>query len=143
MSAEQPGHLHVVAWIFIAIADPFGKTAYASPLSMLLAVADAYNHAIPTAKEVEHGIRDLSSAGLISVDGLSFRLTTRGQVLWTEISGKPSMRQRFERARRALRDTGCVAHASGWSLDQHVWEDALGAYSSQYALELKRRRNQS
>ena len=124
------------------MADSFGRTAYASPLSMLLAVADAYNHAIPTAKEVEHGIRDLSSAGLISVDGLSFRLTTRGQALWTEIGRTPSMRERFERARRALRDTSCVA-ASGWSLDQQVWEDAFCAYSSQYALELKRRGNQS
>ena len=141
MTDDEIEHTHVDAWIFIAIAG--ASTEFASPLSNLIATADFYNHAIPSAKDVEHGVRDLSSAGLIRVDGPSFSLTTRGHAVWTEIARKPMVHERFERARRALRDISCVAEAPGWSLDQRVWEDAFAGYSSQFALELKRRRKKT
>jgi hypothetical protein len=81
VSAVQPEHPHVNALILIAIANHFTEVEYASPLSMLLAVADTYDHSIPSAKEVEHAVRDLSGAGLICVNGLSLRLTPEGQGL--------------------------------------------------------------
>jgi hypothetical protein len=143
VSAIEPEHPHVNALILIAIANPFTETQYASPLSMLLAVADCYDHSIPSAKEVEHAVRDLSGAGLICVNGLSLRLTPEGQSVWRQIGSKPMMHEQYQLALRLLRDIPCVSDVPGWSLDQHVWEDAFAGYSSQFALELKRRRNQT
>lgn len=143
MSAVQPDHRYVNALILIAIANPFTETEYASPLSMLLAVADVYDHSIPSAKEVEHAVRDLSGAGLICVNGLLLHLTPKGQGVWREIESGLTMHEQYQLALRLLRDIPCVAGAPGWSLDERVWEDAFAGYSSQFALELKRRRNQT
>ena len=143
MSGTQPDHLPVDALVFIAIASPFREPAYASPLSNVLAVADAYDHSIPSAKEVEHAVRDLSAAGLITVNGLSFRLSAQGEAAWREIEREPMIHQQYQRALRVLSDIPCVADRPGWSLDQRVWEDAFAGYSSQFALELKRRRTQT
>ena len=143
MSGDQPEHLPVDALVFIAIANSFTETVYANPLSMVLAVADVYDHSVPSAKEVEHAVRDLSGAGLVSVNGLSFRLTAQGEAAWREIQTKPMMHEQYQRALRVLSDIPCVADTPGWSLDERVWEDAFAGYSAQFALELKRRRNQS
>jgi hypothetical protein len=141
VSADKPAHPDVDAWIFIAIANPFSEPEYASPLSNVIAVADVYNHSIPSAKEVEHAVRDLSGAGLITVNGLSFRLTAKGEAVWSEIKTKPLMHEQYQLALRVLGDIACVADVPTWSLDQRVWEDAFAGYSSQFALELKKRRN--
>ena len=141
MSATEPDHLRTDALVFIGIANPFTETVYANPLSMLLAVIDCYDHSVPSAKEVEHAVRDLSGAGLICVNGLSFRLTGQGEAAWRKIQSKPMMHEQYQLALRVLSDVRCVADTPGWSLDERVWEDACAGYSSQFALELKRRRN--
>ena len=143
MSAAEPDHVRTDALVFIGIANPFTETVYANPLSMVLAVVDTYDHSVPSVKEVEHAVRDLSGAGLIFVNDLSLRLTPQGEALWRKIQSKRMMHEQYQLALGVLRDIPCVADTPGWTLDQHVWEDAFAGYSSQFALELKRRRNKT
>ena len=141
VSAAEPDHVRIDALVLIGIANPFTETVYANPLSMVLAVVDTYEHSVLSAKEVEHAVRDLSGAGLICVNGLSFRLTAQGESAWRKIQSVPMMHEQYQLAIRVLRGIPCVADKPGWSLDERVWEDAFAGYSSQFALELKRRRN--
>ena len=140
MGADPADHNFIVAWIFIAIANPFPSSELSDPLSNLIAVADVYEHDIPSAKQVEHGTRDLVGAGLVKVEGKSFELTNEGRKTWARIEPANLMHLQFAQALQDLRTTPCVAEAPGWSLDQRTWEDAFAGYSAQFALELKRRR---
>ena len=140
MTTDKSEHNFVDAWIFIAIASPYPSSEFPNPLSNLIAVADVYEHAIPSATQVEHGVRDLTGAGLIKVEGMSFELTGHGQETWARVKPAYLMHLQFARALHELGKTPCVADAPGWSLDERTWEDAFAAYSAQFALELKRRR---
>jgi len=137
MSDDDSEHLGADAWVFIAVADP--STEWPNPLSNVMATTDFYQHGVPTAKDFEHAIRDLSAAGLVTAAGISFALTANGQRLWDQVRAEPTHRH-FVVARDALRRIDCVAHVPGWSLDEHTWEGALAVYSPQFALDLKRRR---
>ena len=143
MSADQSDHNFVDAWIFIAMANPFPSIELPNPISNLIAVADTYNHDIPSAPQIQHGVRDLIGAGLIEPVGTSFRLTDEGRKRWKRIEPAYLMHLQFAQALRELRKMPCVADAPGWSLDQRTWEDAFAGYSAQFALELKRRREKA
>jgi len=143
MSADRSDHNFVDAWIFIAIANPFPSTELPNPISNLIGVADTYNHDIPSAPQIQHGIRDLLGAGLIEPVGTSFKLTDEGRKKWKRIEPAYLMHLQFAQAVRELRKMPCVADAPGWSLDQRTWEDAFAGYSAQFALELKRRREKA
>ena len=143
MSADQSDHNFVDAWIFIAMANPFPSIELPNPISNLIAVADTYNHDIPSAPQIQHGVRDLIGAGLIEPVGTSFKLTDEGRKRWKRIEPAYLMHLQFAQALRELRKMPCIADAPGWSLDQRTWEDAFAGYSAQFALELKRRREKA
>jgi len=138
LSGTEREHLMLDAWLFLAIADPLEDPV--SPLANVIASADTYYHSVPNARAMEHAVRDLSRAGLISVEGLSLKLTADGRDIWGTISQRdPLLHRRTDFAQQALSEIPCVAAASGWSLDDGVWEDALAEYSPQFALELRKR----
>ena len=143
MSADQSDPNFVDAWIFIAMANPFPSIELPNPISNLIAVADTYNHDIPSAPQIQQGVRDLIGAGLIEPVGTSFKLTDEGRKRWKRIEPAYLMHLQFAQALRELRKMPCVADAPGWSLDQRTWEDAFAGYSAQFALELKRRREKA
>src|SRR5690348_11224371 len=130
MRADRPEHNFVNAWIFIAIANPFPIEELSNPLSNLIAVADVYQHDIPSAKQIEHGVRDLIGAALVKVAGISFELTTEGRETWKRVEPAYLMHLQFAQALRELEKIRCVAHLPGWSLDQRTWEDAFAGYSA-------------
>ncbi len=138
MSGAEREHVMLNAWVFLAIADPLEDPV--SLLANVIASADTYNHSVPNAREMQHAVRDLSRAGLISVDGLSLKLTADGRDIWKAISQRdPLLHRRMDFAEQALREIPCVAAESGWSLDEGAWEDAFAEYSPQFALELRKR----
>ena len=143
MSGDQSDHNFVDAWIFISIANPFPSTELPNPISNLIAVADTYEHDIPSATQIQHGVRDLLGARWIEPVGTFFKLTDEGRKTWKRIEPESLMHLQFAQARRELRKMPCVADAPGWSLDQRTWEDAFAGYSAQFALELKRRREKA
>ena len=140
MRADQAEHNFVSSWIFIAIANPFPSSELPNPLSNLIAVSDLYQHEVPSAKQIEHGVRDLVGATLIKEAGISFELTTEGRETWKRVEPAYLMHLQFAQALRELERIRCVADEPGWSLDQRTWEDAFAGYSAQFALDLKRRR---
>ena len=137
---EASVHVGLDSWLFVAIATP--SSEFASPLANLIADADYLQHSIPTAAQLEHAIRDLSGAELITADS-PFALTTKGQRVWKEIGGTTNAYEIIARAGAALGGIPCVSGALGWSIDQRSWEDAVATYSPQFALDLKRKRAQA
>jgi hypothetical protein len=55
-------------WLFLALAESSQRNGWAT-LDYVLGAADRINHAIPTHREVEGGIKRLMSAGLMRVEG--------------------------------------------------------------------------
>jgi hypothetical protein len=116
MSDAQRAHLMLDAWVFVAIADPLEEPI--SPLANMIASADTYNRDVPSAREFEHAVRDLSRAGLVLVEGLSLNLTAVGREIWKTMRGCEHLMDRLlKSAEEMLRDIQCVAAEPGWSLD--------------------------
>src|SRR5439155_4967044 len=108
VTGTQRAHLMLDAWVFVAIADAMDEPI--SRLANVLGSADAYNHDIPRAREIEHAVRDLSRAGLVQADGLSPMLTSKGRGMWNAITEREHlMDRRLEYAEQLLRDVRCVA----------------------------------
>ncbi|MFI7574231.1 hypothetical protein [Micromonospora sp. NPDC049497] len=80
------------AWIFVSlvIASGAGRHRRAASsrrpegvrLADVLSTADHLNQAIPERHEVEHAVRRLVGAGLVSVSDGWFRITPDGERLW-------------------------------------------------------------
>jgi hypothetical protein len=80
------------AWIFVSlvIASGAGRHRRAASsrrpegvrLADVLSTADHLNRAIPERHEVEHAVRRLVGAGLVSVTDGWFRITPDGERLW-------------------------------------------------------------
>ena len=139
MSGNELAHNTLIPLVFIAVADPLEDAV--SSLANVIGSADTYNHSILSAREIEHGVRDLSRAGLISANGLALSLTAKGRDLWKTISERDHLVQRrIEQGASALGSIRCVGAEPGWSLSERAWEDAYAEYSPQFALELRRLR---
>jgi hypothetical protein len=142
MESEQAAvHLRVTSWLFVAIATKDAE--FALPLANVIASADFFDHSIPTVEQLQHGIRDLSAADLVTVGSDGFALTAKGRAAWQNIGDQKPASDFVGRARSALGGVACVSSAPGWSIDQRSWEDAVAAYSPNFALQLKRRRSGS
>jgi hypothetical protein len=142
MDSEQAAlHLGMTSWLFVAIATQ--NAEFALPLANVIASADFFDHSIPTVEQLQHAIRDLSAADLVTVGSGGFALTAKGRAAWQNIGDQKPASDFVGRARSALGAIARVSSAPGWSIDERSWEDAVAAYSPDFALTLKRRRSRS
>ena len=81
------------AWVFTAIGGTKPEHGERLSLPEFLDGADYFNHAVISKDELEHGVRDLVSAGLISVAGQSFALTDAGRETWKSVWRKYEARR--------------------------------------------------
>lgn len=97
--------------------------------------ADYFNRAAISKAELEHGVRDLMSAGLIRIDGTMSMVTEAGRALWQECWR--SYEQEYARTQREdpiavvekrLRDLACAASSLSWSVTEREWETAVAKY---------------
>jgi predicted transcriptional regulator len=63
------------AWIFLSVPEQL------APLTDIVAMADAINHAVPTQSELQQSFRWLQARGLVCKEGKRYSLTTAGKTL--------------------------------------------------------------
>jgi len=129
------------AWVFTAIGGTKPEHGERLLLPELLDGADYFNRAVISKGELEHGIRDLVSAGLISVAGQSFALTDAGRDTWKSVWGDYEAR-RFGNhliavAEKRLKTLRCAAD-TGWSLTQLDFDSAVATYHTNFRETLRR-----
>jgi hypothetical protein len=86
------------AWIFLSVSEQ------AAPLTDIIAMADAINHAIPTQSELQQSFRWLHERGLVRKDGKRYALTTAGIALRRCASSSMIMKTWDNVAKRFRRD---------------------------------------
>jgi hypothetical protein len=108
-----------------------GAIAWASArgeveLSQVIGAVDGLNRIIITRAELEQAIRRLCGAGLLAVEGETFRLTTAGEALTAPVEGERWLPGIFTRLLRVP-----FAEAE-WNLDDEVYKAALAAYRERW-----------
>ena len=130
------------AWVFTAIGGTKPEHGERLSLPEFLDGADYFNHAVISKDELEHGVRDLVSAGLISVAGQSFALTDAGRETWKSVWRKYEAR-RFGNhliavAEKRLQNLACAADGGDWSLTQQDFDSAVATYRTNFRETLRR-----
>jgi hypothetical protein len=139
------------AWVFVAIASTLPEGG--NRLAEVMDSADYADMATISHSELEHGVRDLMSAGLIGAGADPFALTETGRNLWDQVlrdykeayarTGNASWIQ-FAQGPRAT--IPCVANSPGWSVSQREWDEAAAAVSATFSKnveDLRRRQGDS
>jgi hypothetical protein len=108
-----------------------GAIAWASArdevdLSRVIGAVDGLNKVRITRAELEQAIRRLCGAGLLVVEGETFRLTVAGEALTAHVPGA-----RWPFGIRARLDQVPLAEAE-WNLDDQVYEAAVTAYRERF-----------
>ena len=73
------------AWIFLSVREQ------PAPLTDIIALADAINHAVPTQSELQQSFRWLQECGLITRAGKRYALTPAGIALRERMSSSKIM----------------------------------------------------
>jgi hypothetical protein len=73
-------NIRIAAWILISIPEGGGT------LREISSVADGINHAVPTPRELQEGLRWLTRSGLVVKQGRQVRLTASGAELLARVS---------------------------------------------------------
>ena len=139
MSDHDP---YLNAWVFVAIADSLPEGG--NRLAEILDSADYSGRAAISKSELQHGVRDLMSAGLIGVGPDVFALTQEGRQLWQQVwrdyeqgYARTGNVHPIQFAQEALRSIVCAANSPGWSVSQREWDDAVAAYHATFARNLR------
>jgi hypothetical protein len=142
---------YLIAWVFVAIGGTKPEHGDRVLLHEVLASADYFNRAAIIKDELEHGVRDLTGAGLIDVDENEFALTDTGRSLnaevwreynmWLDTRGlvhairKLLMLRLAEHpisiAARRLKSVPCAAGA-GWSAEQNLFDSEFARYRAEF-----------
>ncbi len=108
------------AWVAGAIAWASARDKV--ELSRVIGAVDGLNKVLISRAELEQAIRRLCGAGLLTVEGETFRLTAAGEALTAPDEGGQWFPGIFTRLLR-------VPFAEvGWNLDDEVYKAALAAY---------------
>jgi hypothetical protein len=130
------------AWVFVAIASSLPEGG--NRLAEVMDSADYADMATISHSELEHGVRDLMSAGLIGAGGDPFALTETGRQLWEQVLG--DYKEAYARtgnvgwiqfARGPLAPIPCVASSPGWSVSQGEWDEAAAAARATFSKNLE------
>jgi len=74
------------AWIFLSVSDQ------PAPLTDIIAMADAINHAVPTQSELQQSFRWLQERGFVRKEGKRYSLTDTGIALRHRASSSTIMK---------------------------------------------------
>ena len=128
----------------LAILLAHDALAYGQPLAELLDSADFINRATISRAELQHGVRDLTGAGLIGVGPDPFALTEAGRQLWEQLwrdyekaYARTGNESAIRFAEEALGPVTCAAKSPGWSVSQREWDDATAAFHATFAKNLR------
>ena len=112
------------------------------PDSALDRSADYFNRAVISKDELEHGVRDLVSAGLISVAAQSFALTDAGgdawKSVWRTYEARRSGNHAIAVAEERLKNLPCAADDGDWSVTQQDFDGAVATYRTNFRETLRR-----
>jgi hypothetical protein len=132
----------VAAWVFTAVGGTQPDDGERCSLANVLGSADYFNRAAISKDELEHGVRDLVSAGLINVVGNTFALTERGREMWDAVwhayDARPHGNYVIGIAEQRLKSIPCTRQLAGWSLTQQEFDAAFDSYRTTLIDELKR-----
>lgn len=112
------------AWVAGAIA--WASARDKAELSQVIGAVDGLNKVLISRAELEHAIRRLCGAGLLTVEGETFRLTAAGEALTAPVEGGrwlPGIFSRLDRVPFAEVE---------WNLDDEVYEAAVAAYRGRW-----------
>ena len=137
------GHsAYLNAWVFTAIGGTKPEHGERLTLPEFLDSADYFNRAVISKDELEHGVRDLVSAGLISVAGQSFALTDAGRDTWKSVwrayEARRSGNHPIAVAEERLKNLPCAADDGDWSLTQQDFDSAVSTYRTSFRETLRR-----
>jgi hypothetical protein len=120
------------AWVFTAIGGTKPEHGERLSLPEVIEGADYFNRAVISKEELEHGIRDLLNAGLITVSSDSFALTATGREMWETVWRNYEARQGGSHpiaiAEKRLKRIQCAAQLASWSVTQEEFDQASSAY---------------
>ena len=129
-------------WVFAAIASSLLEGG--NRLAEVLDSADFINRATISRAELQHGVRDLTGAGLIGVGPDPFALTEAGRQLWEQLwrdyekaYARTGNESAIRFAEEALGPVTCAAKSPGWSVSQREWDDATAAFHATFARNLR------
>ena len=129
-------------WVFAAIATSLPEGG--NRLAEILDSAAFINMATISRDELQHGVRDLTGAGLIGIDPDPFALTEAGRRLWEQLwrdyekaYARTGNESAIRFAEEALERIVCAAHSPGWSVSQREWDDATAAFNATFAKNLR------
>ena len=132
----------VNGWVFAAIATSLPEGG--NRLAEVLDSADFINRATISRAELQHGVRDLTAAGLIGVGRDPFALTEAGRRLWDQVwrdyeraYARTGNASAIRFAEEAVGPIACAASAPGWSVSQREWDDATVAFHATFAKNLR------
>jgi hypothetical protein len=130
-------HLDIVAWVITAIGSASPALNDRLTLAEVLDSADYVNMAGIAKEELEHGVRDLRSGGLVTVEAQTFALTAAGRRLFNEAWREYQLEYaRVKRgspllnAARRLGELACVAGSDDWLVSGEEWAVAQATYRS-------------
>ena len=121
---------HCIAWVFAAIASslPEGGNRVAEVIDS----ADFIAGATLSRSELEHGVRDLTSARLIGAGGDPFAVTETGRKLYEQVVrdyekayARTGHVDGIQLAQEALGPIPCAVNSQGWSVSQQRWDEAI------------------
>jgi hypothetical protein len=129
-------------WVLTAIGGTKPDDGERSSLANVLGSADYFNRAAISKDELEHGVRDLVTAGLISVEGNTFALTDRGREMWDGVCRAYQARPRGDYvvriAEQRLKSIRCSGQLAGWSLTPQEFDTAFDLYRRTLIDDLRR-----
>ena len=137
------GHTaYLNAWVFTAIGGTKPEHGERLSLPEVVEGADYFNRAVISKEELEHGIRDLLNAGLITVSSGSFALTETGREMWETVWRNYEARQGGSHpiaiAEKRLKRIPCGAHGASWSVTQEEFDQAFTVYRAHFLETLRK-----
>jgi hypothetical protein len=129
-------------WVFAAIASSLPEGG--NRLAEILDSAGFINMATISRAELQHGVRDLTGAGLVGVGRDPFALTETGCRLWEQLwrdyekaYARTGNGSAIRFAKEAVGPIACAASSPGWSVSQREWDDATAAFHATFARNLR------
>jgi len=131
----------LVAWVLWSVFEsvthePSADWLNPGSLEDVLSSGASYQDAVPAKDELEHGVRDLACAGLVSVTGNKFAITESGRAIskaaWAEYDAKPRGNFLGDKLAKRLKKIPCCADVGGWSVTQQDYDAAVAAYRAYF-----------
>jgi hypothetical protein len=152
MALLESHSAYLDAWVFTAIGGQKPERRERLLLWELLESADYFNRASISKGELEYGVCDLVTAGLVSVEGNTIALTAGGQKAfdsvwreyesWRESRGPLAAIRRLVTfrlaedpigiAERRFKGLACAAHRNEWAVSREEFDAAVARYHQQF-----------